>query len=253
MNKFGLIGHPLTHSCSSIIHEELFNLNKIQATYEHLDIEEREIESVLKQLRSGYYQGLNVTIPYKEKVLPHLDILTPAVEAIGACNTIYYHEGKLIGDNTDYYGFIKQLEYQSIDVKNKNVYILGNGGAAKALSYALNILGANVTVVSRRGGFSYQELEELAHIDVLINTTPLGMYPNLEASPVNEDVVKRTDVCIDIIYNPRQTLFLKMANQKNEGLPMLIFQAVKAEEIWQKKPIEVDYEKIKSACERKLI
>ena len=252
MNKYALLGHPLTHSCSQIIHNELFRHNNINATYELLDILENEIPEYLNKFKEGIYQGYNVTIPYKEKVIPYLDGLTDAANIIGAVNVIYYRDGKLIGDNSDFYGFILQLEYQKIDVKNKNVYVLGNGGAAKAIIYALKLINANVTVVSRRSGFSYDDLANLSKIDVLINTTPVGMYPNVELSPVSEDVINKTEICIDIIFNPRKTKFLQLANQKNEGLPMLIFQAIKAEEIWQGHKIDYQYEEIEKACERKL-
>lgn len=252
MNKYALLGHPLTHSCSPIIHNELFKQNNINATYELLDILEDEILEYLNKIRKGIYQGYNVTIPYKEKVMPYLDSLTDAAKIIGAVNVIYLRDGKLIGDNSDFYGFILQLKHQKIDVKNKNVYVLGNGGAAKAIIYALKLMNANVTVVSRRSGFSYDDLANLSKIDVLINTTPVGMYPNVDASPVSEEVISKTETCIDIIFNPRKTKFLQLANQKNEGLPMLIFQAIKAEEIWQGHKIDYQYEEIEKACERKL-
>lgn len=253
MNKYGLLGHHLTHSFSAIIHNELFRQNMLDATYEIIDIEEDEIIEKLKLLKAGVYTGFNVTIPYKQTVMNYLDELSDAAKAIGACNTIYCRNGKLVGDNTDYYGFILQLQRQKVDVKNQKVYVMGNGGAAKAVVYALKQLGANVTVVSRKvDSFTYHDLKQLSAIDILINTTPVGMFPNTNESVVSKEVISKAKTCVDIIYNPKQTQFLKLANQINNGLPMLIYQAIRAQEIWHEKAIDYDYELIANLCERKL-
>lgn len=240
MNKYALIGLKLGHSYSKIIHEEIFKLNEIEASYDLIEIEEDKLDKFFNQFKNGSYQGINVTIPYKEKVLKYLDFMSDDVKAIGACNTIKNIDGKLYGYNTDYYGFIKQLEKQNIDVKDKNVYILGSGGASKALRFALEKLEAKVTIVSRTKGFNYDDLRKVNHIDLLVNTTPVGMYPREDESPVDMDIVDKTDDVVDIIFNPWQTKLLKMKNQNNNGIYMLIYQAIKAEEIWQDRDINFD-------------
>lgn len=241
MNKYALIGRKLSHSYSPIIHQYLFKKNDINATYSLIEIEENELEKCIVDLKNNLYSGFNVTIPYKEKVIPYCDILTDAAKEIGAVNTIYLKDGKVIGDNTDHSGFAKELDYYNIDVNLKNVYVLGNGGAAKAIAYALKKKGANVIFVSRSGnGIGYDELKQIDKYDILINTTPLGMYPNLDASILEEDIVKRANLCIDLIYNPRKTKFLSFAKEGYHSLLMLFFQAIDAEEIWQDKKIHYD-------------
>ena len=147
MNKYGLLGYKLSHSQSKIIHEYFFETNGIEASYDLIEIEEDEIKEKLDLIRSGYYQGFNVTIPYKEKVIKFLDKLSDAAKEIGAVNTIYIRDGLLIGDNTDYLGFIDELSHLDIEVENKNVYVLGSGGASKAICYALSKSYANPLIV----------------------------------------------------------------------------------------------------------
>ena len=245
MNRYGLIGHKLPHSYSPKIHEYLFKKNNINATYSLLEVEENELGDCILKLRNSEYQGFNVTIPYKEKVICYCDELTDAAKEIGAVNTIYLSNGKVIGDNTDHSGFALQLDIQNIDVKNKNVYILGNGGAAKAVSYAFEKKGATVINVSRSGnGITYDALKVIEHYDVLVNTTPLGMFPNIETSILDEEYFKRADVCIDLIYNPRLTKFLSFAKEGYHSLLMLILQAIHAEEIWQGSKLVYDIKEL---------
>lgn len=245
MNRYGLIGYKLAHSYSPIIHQYLFSKNNINATYDLVEVEENELANIIEDLKNNTYQGLNVTIPYKEKIIPFCDILTDAAKKIGAVNTLYIRNGNVIGDNTDHSGFARQLDFYNIDVNGKNVYVLGNGGAAKAIKYALTSLGANVVVVSRSGkDISYEDLIKLDRYDILINTTPLGMYPNTDTSILEKEIVQKAEICIDLIYNPRFTKFLSFAKEGYHSLLMLVFQAIDAEEIWQKSNLEYNLNEI---------
>ena len=234
MNRYGLLGHKLSHSQSKVIHECFFQNKGIDALYDLLEIEENEIENKLSLLRNGYYNGYNVTIPYKEKVIKFLDVLSPAAKEIGAVNTIYVKDGLLVGDNTDYLGFIDELEFFDVDVEGKDVYVLGSGGASKAICYALKLLNANPIVVSRslEKGITYDELKRLKHIDLVINTTPVGMFPNVDGEILDKDTVSKINICIDLICNPKQTKFLQYAKVGYCGIMMLIYQALHAEKLW---------------------
>ena len=234
MLKFGLIGKKLGHSFSKTIHEELFRLNNIDACYDLIELDEPFLGDFLFSLKDNY-QGINVTIPFKEKVIPYLDYVSDDVKKIGACNTIKVVDGKLYGYNTDYLGFMRQLDYYQIDVKNKNVFILGSGGASKACKYALSLLGANVTVISRTGEYNYQYLEEQEDIDIIVNTTPLGMWPNVDTCPISKEVADKAKTLIDVVFNPKQTKFLELKDSHFNGLPMLVYQAIEAEHIWLSK------------------
>lgn len=245
MNKYGLLGHHLSHSYSPIIHNYLYNKNKIDASYTLIEIEECELKRCIDDLKQGIYSGYNVTIPYKEKVMNYCDLLTEAAHDIGAVNTIYMKDGKVVGDNTDYLGFITELEFYGVHVNGKDIYVLGNGGASKAICYAIKLLGGNPVVVSRNNeGISYQDLEKINHYPLLINTTPVGMFPNVDASIIDEEFVKRADLCIDLIFNPQTTKFLSYSNVGYNGLLMLVFQAIHAVELWQQSKITYELEEL---------
>lgn len=234
MNRYALLGHKLSHSKSKIIHEYFFDKNNINAEYTLLEIEANEIKDKLDLLRSGYYSGFNVTIPYKETVTKFLDDLTHAAKTIGAVNTIYMKDGLMIGDNTDYLGFIDELKYFDINVNNRSAYVLGSGGASKAICYALKSLGANPIVVSRNNenGITYEELKQLKHIDLVVNTTPIGMFPNVTGEILDKETVRKIDICIDLICNPKITKFLEYSKEGYNGILMLIYQALHAEKLW---------------------
>ena len=234
MNRYGLLGRKLGHSKSKEIHEYFFNVNSVEACYDMLEIEEDEIESKINLVKTGYYLGLNVTVPYKEKVIKYLDKLTESAQFIDAVNTIYLKDGLVIGDNTDYLGFIDELKYFNIELENKNVYVLGSGGASKGICYALKEIGANPIIVSRDNtkGITYDELNSINHFDAIVNTTPVGMYPNVDGIILEKKIVEKADVCIDLIYMPKQTRFLQFAKCGYNGIYMLIFQAYHAQKLW---------------------
>ena len=241
--KYGLIGEKLSHSFSKEIHESLADY-----TYE---IRELSPDEVAPFLEAREFEGINVTIPYKEKVIPHLDSISEAARLIGAVNTIKKVDGKLIGDNTDFYGMREMILGANIDVEGKKALILGTGGTSKTAKAVLADLGAReIITVSRKASdqtVSYEAAYELHRdADIILNTTPVGMYPNTDASPI--DITAFPDLCgvIDAIYNPLRTRLILDAEAEGipavGGLMMLILQAAKASEIFLGK--EIDEEKI---------
>ncbi len=237
MKRYALLGEHLSHSYSFLIHKEIFKDMHIDATYELKEVKKEELKSCIDELRKGTYHGFNVTIPYKKEVMQYLDEISEEALEIGSVNTIAYINHKVIGFNTDYYGFYNTLLYHNVLVKNKECFILGTGGASLAIAKALKDLGGKVSFVSRNPNNSntitYKELKE-KKIDILVNTTPVGMYPNVFDSPIEKEVAISAKNVIDIIFNPRKTKLLKDANSNINGLYMLVGQAIKAEEIWQK-------------------
>lgn len=240
--KYGLLGGKLGHSYSPIIHNYVFEKLNIKASYDLIECNEDELSFYINELRNGNYSGFNVTIPYKKTIMNLLDLIDDKALKIGSVNTIYFKDNKVIGTNTDYDGFLKTLKYYNVEVLNKDCYVLGTGGASLSVSEVLKDLGGHVTFVSRtpkENIISYNDLEDKS-IDILVNTTPVGMYPNTDGCPVSESVIKKSDVVIDIIFNPKTTKLLEYANSNINGLYMLVMQALKAEEIWQNRSIDID-------------
>lgn len=239
MLKYALLGEKLGHSLSPEIHTEIFKALDINASYTLVETTPSGIKEELIK-----YDGLNVTIPYKTEVMKHLDALSDEAEKIGAVNTIYENKGY----NTDYFGFGKMLEINEIPVKEQVVYILGTGGASKAVNQYLKDHEATEIIFVSRSKMgehiiNYDALIEKSG-DLIINTTPVGMYPKIDESPVTKEVMKNFKYAIDLIYNPFETKFLRLAKAEDlittNGLYMLVGQAVKTEEIWQKRVISDD-------------
>ena len=244
--KFGLLGEKLSHSYSPLIHNLLFKYKNIDATYELFEIKENQIEEYINNLRNELVNGYNVTIPYKEKVMKYLDIIDENAKEIGAVNTIYLKDGKVHGTNTDYFGFIEELKYYNIDVNNKRCFILGTGGASKACKKALADLNASYYLVSRKPSnneIGYDRLEINAN-DIIINTTPVGMYPNVDASPLDFNKASKALAIVDIIFNPSVTKLMSYNKNSYNGLMMLFMQAAMSEDIWLNKNYNLDYKKI---------
>lgn len=249
MKVFGLVGKQLSHSLSPNIHEYIFNNLNIDGKYNLFCVEERYSPNIIQSLKVIGIQGVNVTIPYKEKIIEQLDFLSPEARKIGAVNTILIKDDKALGYNTDYYGFGKMLSREDIVIKNNSFYVLGSGGASKSIVHYLRDNDAkSITIVSRdkkkvKSNYSediriidYNELLNLQEGYAVVNTTPCGMYPDINNIPIEENVLKKFNVAIDIVYNPEETLFLKKARELGlktiSGLFMLVGQGVKAEEIW---------------------
>ena len=247
MKNYALIGEHLGHSHSPQVHTAIFEAMNVEGNYTKIECSKDELKGLIDDLRNGKYFGFNVTIPYKLEIMKYLDEIDPKAKEIGAVNTVAIKNGKVIGYNTDYYGFKEELIYFGVECQNKNAYILGTGGASLAVSHSLKDLGANVTFVSRNpknsNTISYEELEK-RDIDVLVNATPVGMFPNVDESPVNEKIAKKAKYVLDLIFNPEITKILSYANSKMNGFYMLVGQAIKSEEIWQDKKCRQDIEVI---------
>ena len=235
MSKYNLIGKKLSHSFSPLIHNEILKYYHDDSSYSLIECEEDELFHYVKKGKEGLYKGFNVTIPYKIKIMKYLDYIDDNALKIGSVNTIKFLNGKAYGYNTDYYGFMEELKYYNINPKNKECYILGTGGASLAINSVLTDLGGKTVFVSRNkiddNTISYLDLKN-KNIDLLVNTTPVGMHPNIDNCPVDDDIIKKSKVVIDIIFNPLKTKLLIKANSNYNGLYMLVYQAIKAEEIW---------------------
>ncbi|WP_147565645.1 shikimate dehydrogenase [Clostridium tyrobutyricum] len=251
---YGLIGGKLGHSFSPIIHHLVLKKINKEGNYNLFEIESENLKKSLEALKTLKCRGVNVTIPHKIEVMKCIDEVSVEAEKIGAVNTIEFCDNRLKGYNTDYYGFGVTLKKYNIDISNKNIVILGTGGVSKAaVRYLIDNNCSDVTYVSRNPErasendykiISYKELYNIKNSDVIINCTPCGMYPNVEASPVDKEILNNFSAAVDLIYNPNYTLFLKYGKELGiktvNGLYMLVAQAVASQQIWQKKSISMD-------------
>lgn len=245
MKKFALIGEKLGHSYSAIIHRRFFELAGLDCSYDLAEIPLGGFESRFLHLAEAY-SGINVTIPYKQTVTAYLDGESDISRKIGAVNTVSFSDGKAIGDNTDYYGLKMALDKNSISLKGKRAVILGTGGASKAVCALCEDGGASdITFVSRSADktMKHRVVDYSAEIkgDILFNTTPSGMYPNMDSSPLDE-VDCGFEFLMDLIYNPSETLLMKKAKASGvkavNGLYMLVSQALFSQSIWQGIPFD---------------
>ena len=236
MRTFGLIGKSLSHSFS-----ESYFTNKFQkegiTNAEYKKFELSNISELPDLIKNNQLSGINVTIPYKESIIPFLDELTPQAKTIGAVNTIQFKGDKLIGHNTDTIGFLQSI---SPILKGRNkALILGNGGAAKAVENALKSLNIERKTVSRNSLFNYLDINSkiIGYYDIIINTTPLGTYPKTTEFPqIPYNYLNKKHLLFDLIYNPKETEFLRFGKAKNcsikNGLEMLEIQAESSWNIW---------------------
>jgi shikimate dehydrogenase len=245
-NKFALIGGKLGHSFSPIIHKKIFEKLNIEGNYNLLELAKNELPLVIEKLRLGELKGINVTIPYKSEIIKYLDEISEEAKSIGAVNTIISRNGKLIGYNTDYYGFKMTVKSLNLEIKDKKNFICGAGGSARAVIKCLEDLDSKNYLVTRdvekaRSNFmnfkdleiiDYDSLKEIKDKNLIVNCTPCGMYPNIDCSILKDGEAKEYKGGIDIIYNPEKTKFLEGFEIYSNGLLMLIGQAIKAEEIW---------------------
>ena len=224
--KCGLLGKTLSHSYSPQIHASLGDY-----AYALFSVEEAQLEDFLIH---GDWQGLNVTIPYKKAVIPYLDALCPIAQRLGAVNTIVYKDGKRIGHNTDYYGFQALLTHSGFSPAGKKCIVLGSGGASAVVQAVLEEMGGQVVVISRSGENHYGNLHLHSDARILVNATPLGMYPENGISPVDLTLFPQLEGVLDLIYNPARTQLLMDAERRGipgyNGLWMLVAQAKEAAE-----------------------
>ena len=271
----GLIGHPIEHSLSPAMHNSAFAALNLNWCYLPLTVHPERLGEAVTGLRALSFVGANVTVPHKEAVMSHLDHVAPEAQAIGAVNTIVVHEGRSIGYNTDWRGFLTALSEGGFDPQGKRAVALGAGGAARAVVYALAQDGAQVTVLNRTPARAHalirnfsplfpstslfalpltlQTLEErTADAHLLVNTTPVGLWPEVDQSPWPEDLAFPGHLTVfDLVYNPGRTKLLRQAQQAGAkvigGLGMLVHQGAAAFELWtgEKAPVGAMYEAAK--------
>jgi shikimate dehydrogenase len=253
---YGLIGHPVEHSLSPLIHNYAFNSLDLNCVYTVFDVLPEKLEEAVKGVKALGIRGVNVTVPHKEKIIEYLDVVSEEALKIGAVNTVVNEEGILKGYNTDVYGFIDSLIEAGEKIERRKAVVLGAGGASKAVCVALALDGIDSIIVANRSVerakdlseyikkefkiscdyCSINEVEEIPEIDMLINTTSVGMYPKVEDSPVSEKVVSKAKFVYDVIYNPLETVFLKYAKKNgikySNGLSMLLNQANYSFKLW---------------------
>ena len=235
--KCGLLGRKLGHSYSPQIHGLLGDYS--------YDLFEKEPEELASFLKNGDFTGINVTIPYKKDVIPYLDALSPAAQKIGSVNTIVRRaDGSLFGHNSDYFGFVSLVKHSGIAVEGKKVLVLGSGGTSNMVVTALKDLGAAPVVISRSGESNYGNLHLHSDASVIVNATPVGMYPNTGVSPIDLNRFPKLDGVLDVIYNPAKTQLLLDAESlgipHENGLWMLVAQAKEASEYFTGKKLSDD-------------
>jgi len=276
----GLTGWPLGHSLSPLMHTAALLAARLEGDYQLFPVRPMpegvdELRGLVNRLRTGELHGLNVTIPHKQAVLPFLDEQSPAAQTIGAVNTLFMKEGRLCGENTDWSGFLTDLEAYLPDCRNglgRQVLVLGAGGSARAVVFALCQCGWQVTISARRPEQSRELAEEFSNSEnyvatqsldaftsldqtsLIVNTTPAGMSPNVDASPLPAGLSFPADALLyDLIYNPAETRLMRLARAAGltavNGLGMLAGQAALAFEIWTGHAVPADVFR-KAALER---
>lgn len=232
--KCGLLGRKLGHSYSPQIHGHL-------GDYDYA-LFEKEPDALEDFLQNGDFTGLNVTVPYKKTVIPYLDMLSDRAQQLRAVNTIVRRGGKLIGHNTDFFGFETMLRKSGLQVAGKKVLVLGSGGASNTAVAVLREQGANVVVISRSGEDNYENLGKHADAAVIVNTTPVGMYPETDRSPIDLAVFPALEGVLDVIYNPARTKLLQQAEELGlvamNGLLMLVAQAKESAEWFMDRKVD---------------
>ena len=234
--KSGLLGRKLGHSYSPQIHSHFGDYH-----YSLFKKEPEELESFLKY---GDFAGINVTMPYKKDVIAYLDELTPLAKRLGAVNVVVRRNGKLIGHNTDFYGFSSMVRKSGLSPAGKKCLVLGSGGASRTAVVVLEDMGAEVVVISRNGENHYGNLHLHRDAAIIVNATPVGMYPNVGISPIDLDLFPALEGVLDAIYNPAHTQLLLDAEQRGivnmNGLWMLVAQAKEASEWFTGTPLNDD-------------
>ena len=247
MKKYLVIGNPIEHSLSPKLHNYWIKENNIKAVYEKIKLHETDLEKTVLEVKKGIIQGLNVTVPYKKSIIPFLDELTLISKRTNSVNTIFKKDNKIVGDNTDVEGFEKSLKHIDYDIKNQKIFILGAGGVAPSIIFALQRLGASKITLSNRTKekaenlkFFFPKLEildwgEIPDFNMIINATSLGLKDNDEIK-LNYNKVGKNKLFYDVIYNPEKTNFLLKAKQSGNrvenGKMMFIYQAQLAFKIW---------------------
>ncbi|MDP5273030.1 shikimate dehydrogenase [Chengkuizengella axinellae] len=261
---YGVIGDPIKHSKSPLMLNRAFQEMKINAIYGAFHVETHQLKEAMEGLRAFKLGGLNVTIPHKVEVMSYIDEIDEGAKVIGAVNTIVNDNGKLVGYNTDGIGYVRSLKEETeLDLTGKRILILGAGGAARGVAYALSgespehIWIANRTTERatelaesmqpyvQATGMGISDITKINNdVDLVINTTSVGMHPQVDYSPIPSLFIKENMVFSDLIYNPRKTKLLSLAEEKgcqiHSGLGMFIYQGAYAFEYWTGKPAPIE-------------
>jgi shikimate dehydrogenase len=270
MKRFGVIGHPIGHTLSPLLHNSAFSLLGLDCTYEAFDVDPASLSSAVHDFKARGFSGLNVTIPHKEAMLPLVDDLTEDAKAVGALNTVTFADNRLKGDNTDVYGVSASIESFRGDLQGQMALLLGAGGSARAITYALlRNFGCSEIVIANRnqerarelvahfeqsaGDVSIKEISatenNLKHLidraALVINATPLGMSPWIDRSPVSDNTKFRPNqIVLDLIYTPPATKFITLAARCGartiSGLEMFLHQGARSFEVWLGRQMPLD-------------
>ncbi|MEX1139824.1 MAG: shikimate dehydrogenase [Bacteroidota bacterium] len=267
MKRYAIIGHPVSHALSPRLHTAAFKALSLDCSYEAVETAPEDLAATIQRFRDEGVAGFNVTVPHKEAIIPLIDSLDDAARGVGAVNTVTITAGKLAGTNTDVYGFIKLAEPLATAIAGKHVAVLGAGGAARAVLYALTSAfePGRITLFNRTldraerlasefttekiliapESLFQEDLQKLfADISVIVNTTSVGMKPYTDATPLDEVKFGKVQAVIDLIYTPPETALLNAAREAGatgvNGLEMLLHQAAKAFSLWTGREMPMD-------------
>jgi len=260
MKKYLVIGNPIEHSLSPKLHNYWLKENNIDAIYDKKRLDENELKNIISEIKEEKINGINVTVPFKKAVIPFLDELSPEAKDTQSVNTIYLQNGITIGHNTDIAGFELAIKYAKYDISNKKIFILGAGGVAPSIIYSLKKMKASKITLSNRTKEKAENLKKLFEdleivdwgetidFDMIINATSIGLN-NEDEIKIDFSSIGPNKFFYDVIYNPRETIFLKKAklfgNKAENGKMMFIYQAHQSFTIWHKKMAKIDDETIK--------
>ena len=257
MKKYLVIGNPIDHSLSPKLHNYWFKHNNINAIYEKKKLENNDLQNIILDIKEGKLDGINVTVPFKQSIIQHVDELSIEAAETNSVNTIYLNNGKVIGHNTDIAGFELSIRYFNYDINNKKIFILGAGGVVPSIIYSLFKMKASEIIISNRTKEKAEKLKshfkkinlvnwgEMPEFDMIINATSIGLKKNDE---INLDFsnIGINKLFYDVIYNPPETDFLKKGkdsgNKSINGKMMFIYQAHQAFTIWHKQMPEISEE-----------
>lgn len=255
MKTYGILAHPVEHSQSPTIHNAGFQTLEIDSEYVKFDIHANELKTFMQRVRDQKIAGLSVSMPHKIEIMQYLDYIEPVAKTMQAVNCVYWKKDKLCGTNTDYYGAIRALE-EKVDLDKKKIVIFGAGGASHAIVYGLKNKNVTLTILDRtiekaqslacqyKTEYAIASTHSITKYDIIINTTPLGMYPDTDSSVLEAKDLAPTQIVYDIVYNPLNTKLIQEARkagcQTITGEKMFLYQGIKQFEIWtnQKAPIE---------------
>ena len=256
MRKYIVIGNPIDHSLSPKLHNHWFKENNINALYEKCLLNEVDIKNIIERVKKKEIYGLNVTVPFKKKIIPFVERLTNEASISSSINTIYMENDKIVGHNTDIAGFELAIRFSKFDTKNKKVFILGAGGVVSSLIVALKNLGVSKIIISNRTKEKAEELKNnyddleiiewgsTPNFDMIINATSLGLNKNDDEIKLDYNKIGSNKLFFDVIYNPKETIFLKKAkengNKTQNGKMMFIYQAHQAFTLWNKIMPDID-------------